>query len=73
MRLVADWFASLPRSVAALLTIAGFLILLNVFTGLNRMWFHWPVAAILFIVILRTVLGRRPASDRNEERRTGRE
>jgi len=22
----------------------GFLILINVFTGLHRIWFHWPVA-----------------------------
>ena len=58
MRSVSGWFANQPRSVAVLLTIAAFLILINVFTGLNRMWFHWPVAALLFVVVLRT-LGRR--------------
>ena len=66
---ISDWFASLPRSVAVALTVSGFLILINVFTGLHRIWFHWPVAALLFIGILRTVLRRGPASDRNEGRR----
>jgi adenylate cyclase len=56
-----------------LLTVAGFLILINVFTGLHRIWFHWPVAALLFIAILQTVRRRRPKSDEKEERRTHRE
>jgi adenylate cyclase len=73
MRLVLDWLASLPRPIAAALTISGFLILINVFTGLHRIWFHWPVAALLFIGILRTVLRRGPSSGRREERRRGRE
>ena len=72
-RFVSDWLANLPRPIAAALTISGFLILINVFTGLHRIWFHWPVAALLFVGILRTVLRRRPASDRKEERRTNRE
>jgi adenylate cyclase len=72
-RSVSDWFANLPRPLALALTISGFLILINVFTGLHRIWFHWPVAALLFVGILRTVLRRRPASDRTEDRRTGRE
>jgi adenylate cyclase len=66
---VSDWLASQPRSSAVLLTIAAFLILINVFTGLNRIWFHWPVAALLFIVILRTVGRRESGSDRRKERR----
>jgi adenylate cyclase len=70
---VSYWLANLPRPIAAALTISGFLILINVFTGLHRIWFHWPVAALLFVGILRTVLRRRPASDRKEERRTSRE
>jgi adenylate cyclase len=72
-RFVSDWLADLPRPIAAALTISGFLILINVFTGLHRIWFHWPVAALLFVGILRTVSRRRPASDGKEERRTGRE
>jgi adenylate cyclase len=73
IRFVSDWFANLPRPTAVLLTVAGFLILINVFTGLHRIWFHWPVAALLFIAILQTVRRRRPKSDEKEERRTHRE
>jgi adenylate cyclase len=73
MRFVPDWLANLPRPIAVALTVAGFLILINVFTGLHRIWFHWPVAALLFVGILRTVLRRRPASDRKAERRRSRE
>ena len=72
VRQVSDWFASLPRPIAAALTVAGFLILINVFTGMHKIWFHWPVAALLFFAVLRTVLRHRPVSDR-EERRTSRE
>jgi adenylate cyclase len=88
-RWMPDWLANLPRPLAAALTVSGFLILINVFTGLHRIWFHWPVAVVLFIGILRTVLGRgaaydrrreaasdrrrRAASDRRQERRTRRE
>jgi adenylate cyclase len=73
MRFVSDGFANLPRPIAASLTASGFLILINVFTGLRTIWFHWPVAALLFIGILRTVLRQRPASDRNEKGRRSRE
>jgi adenylate cyclase len=66
---ISDRLANLPRPIAAILTVSGFLILINVFTGLHRIWFHWPVAALLFIGILRTVLRHRPPSDRNERRR----
>jgi adenylate cyclase len=66
---ISDWLASLPRPIAVTLTVSGFLILINVFTGLHRIWFHWPVAALLFFGLMRTVLGNRPDSDRNEERR----
>jgi adenylate cyclase len=73
MSSITDRLANLPRPIAATLTVSGFLILINVFTGLHRIWFHWPVAALLFIGILRTALRHRPASDRNEDRRRHRE
>ena len=72
-RFVSDWLANLPRPLAVALTISGFLILINVFTGLHRIWFHWPVAALLFVGILRSVLRRRSVSDSREERRSRRE
>jgi adenylate cyclase len=73
MRLVSDRLATLPRPIKAALTVSGFLILINAFTGMHRIWFHWPVAALLFFVVLRTALRHRPASDRKGERRTSRE
>jgi adenylate cyclase len=73
LRSVLDWLANQPPSIVTPLAVAGFLVLINVFTGLNRVWFHWPVSVLLFIVLLRTVLRRRPSSDKNEERRSGRE
>jgi adenylate cyclase len=72
MSVLSDRLANLPRPLAAALTVSGFLILINVFTGLHRIWFHWPVAALLFVAILRTVLGQRPPADRNEPHRTHR-
>jgi adenylate cyclase len=73
MSSISDRLANLPRPIAVTLTVSGFLLLINVFTGLHRIWFHWPVAALLFIGILRTVLRQKPASDRNEDRRRRRE
>ena len=70
---ISDRLASLPRPLAATLTISGFLILINVFTNPYKIWFHWPVAALLFVGIMRTVLRDRPASDGHEDRRRRRE
>jgi adenylate cyclase len=68
MGVISDWLAKLPRPVAAALTVSTFLILINVFTGMHKIWFHWPVAAILFGALLRTALGHRPRSDSKGER-----
>ncbi|MBL6615160.1 MAG: adenylate/guanylate cyclase domain-containing protein [Reyranella sp.] len=68
MGAVLQWFSNLPRDVTTLLVIAAFLVLINVFTGLRSVWFHWPVAALLFIAILRTLRRRRPDSGRKEDR-----
>lgn len=72
MSSISDRLATLPRPVAAILTVSGFLILINVFTGLHRIWFHWPVAALLFIGALQA-LRHGSASDRNEGRRRTRD
>ncbi len=64
---VSDWLTRLPRPLAAALTVSAFLILINLFTS-RTIWFHWPVAAILFGVVLRMVLGQRPQSDGRTER-----
>lgn len=73
LRPVVDWWANLPRPIAMALAVSGFLILINVFTGLHSIWFHWPVAGLLFFAVVRTVLRRRRASDRRQERPTSRE
>lgn len=65
--IVSDWLAKLPRPLAAALTVSAFLILINLFTG-SKIWFHWPVAAILFGVVLRMALGHRPESNSRTER-----
>jgi adenylate cyclase len=56
---ILDWFANLPRPIAVALTVAAFLILINLFSSPHRIWFHWPVAFLLFFGILRTVLRSR--------------
>ena len=67
-RAARESFASLPRPIAAALTAAGFLILINLLTNPHRIWFHWPVAVILFVVIMRTVLRQGSQSDRKDDR-----
>ena len=52
-------YLGLPRPIAVALIVSLFLVLINAFTGFRTIWFHWPVASILFVVLLRTVLGRR--------------
>ena len=71
MQVIADWLTD--RAVATPLALAGFLVVINAFTGLHRIWFHWPVAILLFIVILRTINRRRPGPDGKDKRRTDRE
>jgi len=71
MSSIPDHFANLPRPIAGALTISAFLFLINAFTGLHRIWFHWPVAALLFAAIMRTVFKDRPRSDRNDRRMRG--
>ena len=68
MGVVSHWLSNLPRDVATMLVIAGFLVLINAFTGFHRIWFHWPVAVLLFMVIMRMLRRRGPASDRKEDR-----
>ena len=41
-----DWYLRLPRPIAAIIAVAGFLFLINLFSGLDTIWFHWPVAPL---------------------------
>ncbi|QRM28505.1 adenylate/guanylate cyclase domain-containing protein [Microvirga sp. VF16] len=72
VRSSSDWFANLPRPVAAVLVISGFLFLINAFSGLHEIWFHWPTTAMLLIVGLWMVFRRKPTQERQEQHRTGR-
>jgi adenylate cyclase len=65
---LSDRFANLPRPIAAAIVIGGFLFLINVFSGLHEVWFHWPVTAILLIVGLWMVFRRKPAREAREKR-----
>jgi adenylate cyclase len=65
-------FTDLPRPLAAVLVISGFLFLVNVFSGLHEIWFHWPTTAMLLIAGLWMVLRRKPAQRRKKQHR-GRE
>ena len=68
MGFVSDGLAKLPRPIAGALTVSAFLILINIFTGMHKIWFHWPVAALLFGAIMRTALRDRPESGGKGER-----
>jgi adenylate cyclase len=56
-------FSRLPRPIRVALVVSIFLFLINVFSGMDRVWFHWPVASILLIATLRTMFRRGPERD----------
>ena len=55
-----NWYLNLPRLIAVIIAIAGFLFLINVFSGLDSIWFHRPVVPLLLIVVLWNVMRHRP-------------
>jgi adenylate cyclase len=56
-----DWYTRLPRASAVLIAIAVFLFVINMFSGPRHIWFHWPVAVLLLIALLRAARGGRPS------------
>lgn len=54
-----DWYIRLPRPIAVVAAIAGFLFLINLFSGFDEVWFHWPVAPLVLFVVLWAVFRRR--------------
>jgi len=68
MGFARESLANLPRPIAAALVVAGLLVLINLATNPNRIWFHWPVLALLFLVIMRAVLRRGRRSDKKDDR-----
>jgi adenylate cyclase len=53
-----DWYTGLPRASAVLIAVSVFLFAINVFSGLHKIWFQWPVAVLLLIAFLRAAKGR---------------
>ena len=51
------WYRGLPRLSALMVTLVVFLFLINVFSGLNHIWFQWPAMPLLLIAILRARTG----------------
>ena len=56
-----EWYTRLPRASAVLIAVAVFLFVINAFSGLNHIWFHWPVAVLLLIAVLRAANKGRPS------------
>jgi len=54
-----EWYLSLPRPIAVICAVVGFLFLINVFSGLDDIWFHWPAAPLLLIVVLWAIVRRK--------------
>jgi adenylate cyclase len=56
-----EWYTRLPRASAVMIAIVAFLFVINVFSGLNHIWFHWPAAVLLLIALVRAVRSNRPS------------
>jgi adenylate cyclase len=48
----------LPRLTAAMIALAVFMFLINMFSGLDQIWFQWPAAPLLLIAFLWAVIQR---------------
>ena len=58
---------NLPRSVRAIAVLIVFLFAINLFTGFDPVWFHWPASAGLSLILLRLSLARRGGDPGNEK------
>jgi adenylate cyclase len=52
-------YLALPRWIAAVLAVIGFLFLVNLFSGFDEIWFHWPALPLLLVVVLWAVFRKR--------------
>ena len=48
-----EWYVGLPRLSAVMITLAVFMFLINLFSGLGHIWFQWPATVFLLIAFLR--------------------
>jgi hypothetical protein len=37
-----QWFILLPRPIAVIIALMAFFFMINAFSGLDEIWFHWP-------------------------------
>ena len=52
------WYRGLPRASAVLIAVSVFLVLINLFSGFNHLWFQWPVTPLLLIAFLKAAFPR---------------
>jgi adenylate cyclase len=55
-----DWYRDLHPRSAIMISVCLLLVLINVFTGLHTVWFHWPVTPMLLVVIATEIRRRAP-------------
>jgi len=72
MSAVSTRLAGLPPPIQKAIILSAFLFLINVFSGMNRIWFHWPALSILFVAIVSLWFRRNRAPGREKQRRAGR-
>jgi adenylate cyclase len=56
-----EWYTRLPRLSAVMIAVAVFLFVINVFSGLNHIWFQWPAAPLMLVAFLRAAIPRKPS------------
>ena len=49
---IGHWYRNMPRPILAICAIILFLFLINLFSGLDDIWFHWPALPLVLIVVL---------------------
>jgi adenylate cyclase len=69
---ISNRLAGLPSPIQKAIVLSVFLFLINVFTGMNRIWFHWPALSILFVATVSLWFRRNPGPEREDNRRTDR-
>jgi adenylate cyclase len=48
-----EWYVGLSRLSAVMIALAVFMFLINLFSGLDHIWFQWPATVFLLIAVLR--------------------
>lgn len=66
-RSLRGFLDKLPRSVRAIAVLIVFLFAINLFTGFDPVWFHWPASAGLALILLRLSLSRRGGDPGNQK------